>query len=84
MADSAWFGFALFGMGALLFVCYSRTGKMLRCILFTAFTGLLALGAVWVLGNFTDIGVSVTPFSLLTSAIMGIPGVLAMLILMLF
>jgi len=83
MEISAWFGAALFLVGALLFICYSRTGKMLRCILFTATTGLLALAVLWVLGMFTNIGVGVTPFSLLTSAILGIPGVLGMLVLML-
>ena len=83
MAASVWFCVALFAVGVLLLVCYSRTGKMLRCILFTASTGLLALGTLWVIGNFTDIGVSVTPFSLLTSVILGIPGVLGMLLLML-
>ena len=83
MEISAWFGVALFALGALLFICYSRTGKMLRCIIFTATTGLLALAALWVLGMFTHIGVSVTPFSLLASAILGIPGVLGMLVLLL-
>ena len=83
MSVSGWFGVGLFAVGALLFVCYSRTDKMLRCIFFTASSGLLALAALWALGLFVDIGVNVTPFSLLASAIMGIPGVLAMLILML-
>jgi len=80
---SAWFGVGLFAVGVLLFVCYSRTGKMLRCILFTALTGPPALGFLWLLGNFIDIGVRVTPFSLLTSAVLGIPGVLGMLLLLL-
>ena len=84
MTASVWFGAALFAMGALLFICYSRTGKMLRCILFTAVSGPIALGALWALGNFADIGVAVTPFSLLTSVILGIPGVVGMLLLMLF
>ncbi|MCL2857942.1 MAG: pro-sigmaK processing inhibitor BofA family protein [Oscillospiraceae bacterium] len=78
---AAWFGAALFGLGVALFVCYSRTGKMLRCIIFTAATGLLALGGLWLLGNFIEIGVAITPFSLLGAAILGIPGVLGMLVL---
>jgi len=80
---SVWFGAGLFAVGVLLFVCYSRTGKMLRCILFTASTGLLALGVLWLLGNFIEIGVRVTPFSLLASAVLGVPGVLGMLFLLL-
>ena len=83
MTASAWFGALLFAAGVLLFVCYSRTGKMLRCMAFTALSGLMALGVLWMIGNLTDIGVDVTPFSLLTSAILGIPGVLGMLLLML-
>ena len=81
MTASAWFSAALFGLGAALFVCYNRTGKMLRCILFTATTGLLALGGLWLLGLFLDIGVAITPFSLLCAAVLGIPGVLGMLVL---
>lgn len=83
MTASVWFGAGLFAVGVLLFVCYSRTGKMLRCILFTASTGLLALGVLWLLGNFIEIGVRVTPFSLLASAVLGVPGVLGMLFLLL-
>ena len=81
MTASAWFGTILFVAGVFLFACYNRTGKMLRCILFTATTGLLALGALWLLGNFIEIGVAVTPFSLLGAAVLGIPGVLSMLVL---
>ena len=81
MAAAAWFGAVLFGLGAALFVCYSRTGKMLRCILFTATTGLFALGGLWLLGLFIEIGVAVTPFTLLGATVLGIPGVLGMLVL---
>jgi len=81
---SAWFGLALFVVGVVLFVCYSRTGKMLRCILFTAISGPAALGALWLLSSFGQIGVAITPFSLLTSAVLGIPGVVGMLLFMLY
>ena len=81
MAASAWFGVTLLVIGILLFVCYSRTGKMLRCIFFTATSGSAALGVLWAVGNVIGLNVGVTPFSLLASAILGIPGVLAMLLL---
>jgi len=81
MTVSAWFAAVLFGLGASLFVCYIRTGKMLRCIFFTAASGVSALGAVWLLGQFIEIGLTLTPFSLLSAAILGIPGVLGMLVL---
>ena len=82
MTATAIFGTALFVLGAALFVLYSRTGKMLRCILFTAATGLGALGVVWALDSVIEVGLAVTPFTLLSSAILGIPGVLGMLVLL--
>ena len=84
MTAASWFGLVLFAIGVLLFICYSRTGKMLRCILFTAASGLASLSLLWMMGNFVEIGVAVTPFSLLTSAILGIPGVVGMLLLITF
>ena len=75
--------FALLAVGVLLFIIYSRMGRLLRCMLFTAVTGLASLGLVWLLGKTFVIGVNVTPFSLLTAAILGLPGVLTMLILQL-
>ena len=84
MTASAWFGVSLFVIGVLLFICYSRTGKMLRCIAFTAISGPAALGALWLLSSFAQVGVAFTPFSLLTSAILGIPGVVGMLLFMLY
>ena len=81
MTVSAWFAAVLFGLGASLFVCYSRTGKMLRCIIFTAVSGVAALGAVWLLGQFIEIGLTLTPFTLLGAVVLGIPGVLGMLVL---
>ncbi|MCL2580597.1 MAG: pro-sigmaK processing inhibitor BofA family protein [Oscillospiraceae bacterium] len=84
MTGTAWFGLVLFVLGVILFVSYSRTGKMLRCIAFTAVSGPVALGLLWMLGNFAQIGVALTPVSLLTAAILGIPGVVGMLLLMTF
>ncbi len=75
--------FVLLAIGVLLFVIYSRMGRLLRCMLFTAVTGLASLGLVWLLGKTYAIGVSVTPFSLLTAAVLGLPGVLTMLLLQL-
>ena len=83
MTASAWFGAGLFAVGVLLLVCYSRTGKMLKCIFFTALSGLSALGILWIVGNFIDMSVGITPFSLLVSVVLGVPGVVGMLLFML-
>ncbi|MGI6403189.1 MAG: pro-sigmaK processing inhibitor BofA family protein [Oscillospiraceae bacterium] len=74
---------ALLVVGVLLFVVYSRMGRLLRCMLFTAITGLASMGLVWLLGKAFVIGVSITPFSLLTAAVLGLPGVLTMLLIQL-
>ena len=73
----------LLAVGILLFVVYSRMGRLLRCMLFTATTGLVSMGLVWLLGKAFIIGVSITPFSLLTAAVLGLPGVLTMLLIQL-
>ena len=73
----------MLAVGILLFVVYSRMGRLLRCMLFTATTGLASMGLVWLLGKAFVIGVSVTPFSLLTAALLGLPGVLGMLLMQL-
>lgn len=76
------FGVSLFFVGVFLFVLYSRTGKMLSCIAFTAFSGLAALFLVWAVGSLTGLELTLTPFSLLTAAVVGIPGVVSMLVLL--
>lgn len=81
MSAATWFALCLFAIGVVLLILYTRTGKMIRCILFTAATGLLALAAVWLAGRFFTVGLAVTPYSLLASAVLGIPGVLGMLLL---
>lgn len=71
------------GVGAvalLLLVCYFRMQKFLKCMFFTAFTGVGALGLVWIIGRFIDMPVGITPFSLLVSGVLGIPGVVGMLL----
>ncbi|MDL2232457.1 pro-sigmaK processing inhibitor BofA family protein [Ruminococcaceae bacterium OttesenSCG-928-L11] len=71
---------ALFLIGALLFLFYSRLERFFRCFLFTAFTGIGALGIVWLAGRFIAIPLTITPLSLAASGILGIPGVVTMLI----
>lgn len=70
-------------VGVILLILYHKSRKLLRCIFFTAFTGLAALGIVWLAGRFIPMPVAVTPLSLLISGVLGVPGVVSMLILQL-
>ena len=81
MSMAGWFYIGLFVIGVILFCCYSRTGRLLKCMFFTAFTGLPTLLLLWSLGKLVAIPLAVTPLSLLVSVLLGIPGLLTMLIL---
>lgn len=77
---TVWMGAGLLIIGAVLFIIYSRIGKLLRCMLFTAVTGIASMGLVWLAGKLFAIGIGITPFSLLAAALLGLPGVLGMLV----
>ncbi len=81
MSLQVWFYIGLFVLGIVLFSCYSRNGKMLKSILFSAATGVPALGLLWALSQVTAFTLVVTPFTFLVSALLGIPGVLSMLVM---
>jgi inhibitor of the pro-sigma K processing machinery len=68
----------------VLLIYYYKSGRLLKCVLFTAFTGLLAFGAVYLASRFTGLPITLTPFSMAVSGMLGIPGVIAMLALNLF
>lgn len=78
MASLFYLGLAV--AGTILLVCYHRAGKLFRCMFFTAFTGLGALGLLWIAGRFIVVPVAVTPLSVLISGVLGIPGVVGMLL----
>lgn len=71
---------ALAALAIVLFICYARTGKLWRCIFFSAFSGAGALGAVWLLGHFIAVSLALTPLTVLISLLLGLPGVLSMLL----
>ena len=81
MTASAWIWLSVILSGVILFSLYARLGKLLRCALYTAFGGIGALGVIWLLGLWVTVPVAVTPLTLAVSGVLGIPGVLAMLIL---
>lgn len=72
---------ALLLIGVTLLVIYSRSGRLLKCVVFTVATGFVALGAVLLLASFTSLPITVTPLSVFISGLMGVPGVICMLIL---
>jgi len=72
---------ALFAIGVALFTLYAKTGRFLRCVFFTAISGLATLGILWAVGKFTSITAVLTPFTLMVSSILGVPGVVAMLLM---
>ena len=80
MSVSSWFYLGLLVLGIILFTLYHRIDRLFKCIAFTAFSGVAALGALWLLGRFIEIPLTVTPLSLFISALLGIPGVVGMLI----
>lgn len=77
---AAWFYLGVLVIGIILFYCYHRAGKLVGGILFSAFTGALALLALKIAGSFIPVPLALTPLSTLVSLILGIPGVLLMLI----
>lgn len=72
---------ALLLIGITLLVIYSRSGRLLKSILFTLATGFIAFAIVLLAARFTDLPISITPLSVMISGLLGVPGVIGMLIL---
>jgi len=72
---------ALLITGITLLVLYSRSGKLVKCVIFTALTGFIALFLVMAASSFSGIAIELTPLSVLTAGILGVPGVLGLLVL---
>ncbi len=64
-----------------LFIFYAKSGRLLKCVLFTAFTGLVAFGVVFTVARIAGLPIAPTPFAMLVSGFLGVPGVIAMLVL---
>ena len=52
-----------------------------KCFMLSAFQGIAAMFAVNITGLITGVALSVNWYTILTSALMGIPGVISMLLL---
>lgn len=78
--QTTWFYMGVLAIWLILLLIYRRRGCALKCTLFTAVTGLLALGGLWLCGRFVAVPIGVTPLTLLISGSLGIPGTLWMLL----
>lgn len=67
----------------LLLKKLSKTGHIIRSVLLAALSGLLALTAVNLCSGFTGVWMPVSRLSVACAAILGVPGVIAMLLLQL-
>lgn len=70
------------GLVALfILIALVRSGRFLRCFLFSIITGNAALFVISYLGAFTGITLTFNLFTVGTASLLGIPGVLAMLLI---
>lgn len=74
------FFLGVFAVLLLLFIGYSKTGQLFKCAAFTAYTGLGALGCLWLIGHWVALPLTLTPFTILLAGGLGIPGILWMLV----
>lgn len=74
-----WFDYLFAGLGvlaALIVVVYAvKTGKFLKTVGFSALTGASALLILHFTAGLTGFSLELTPFTLSTSVIFGLPGV---------
>ena len=63
----------------IVLVTAFRRGRGLRTLCWSAVSGVAALCAVALIGRFTVFTLAINAWSLLCSAVMGVPGVLLML-----
>lgn len=73
--------YILLGVCALPALILIRSGRFLRTLIFTALTGIGALAAVCWLGAYTGVLLTFNPFTAGVAGLMGVPGVLALLLL---
>ena len=67
--------------GFLYFIFAVGTNKPFKTIIFYAFLGLIGLTIVNLTSKFSGVYISVNPYTLSISAILGIPGTISLLLL---
>lgn len=68
----------------ILAVLSFKSGKMTKTLLLSVFSGLAVFTLVNILSSFTGVDIAVNGWTLGSSAVFGIPGVLGLLVLRLF
>ena len=68
----------------VLFVFAKKSGGFFKTLLLSALSGVLAMAVVNVLSGVTGVDLPVNPYTVLSSATLGIPGVFGLLTLRLF
>lgn len=70
---------------AVLLLCFCfKSGRTVKTLLLSSLSGLAVMTAINVLSHFTGVEIAVNGWSVSSSALFGIPGVLGMLIIRMF
>jgi hypothetical protein len=81
MTIARWVWVSLFVAGTLLFCIYHYHQRLWRCLLYSLASGLGTLGLLLVFRHFVPLQLSITPLSVVASALLGPPGIIAMLLI---
>ena len=68
-------------MGAALLIACKRTGALIKNLLICSVLGLLALTLVVLTAGYTQLNLEFNPYTVSTSVILGLPGVIMLLLL---
>lgn len=69
----------MLGIGVL--IACKKTGALLKNLFICSLLGLLALTAVVFTAGYTELNIEFNPYTIATSVILGLPGVILMLLL---
>lgn len=68
-------------MGIALLVACKRSGSLIKNLLICSMLGMLALALVVSTAGYTQLNLEFNPYTIATSVILGLPGVILMLLL---
>lgn len=81
MSPGSYFIIGVMIVFALIILTVSaKTGKLFRCLMLSAFSGIGSLFAVNIASYITGVTLAVNPVTLLISGIGGVPGTIALLL----
>jgi hypothetical protein len=67
-------------LSIIMMMVYLKSGQFFRSLFLTAASGVIALGIVVLVNMIIPLNITFTPFTIGTSALLGIPGVVSMLV----